>query len=33
MPALEVSSAAEPEAPPEQSHPGRSFDDVPLNVL
>jgi DeoR family transcriptional regulator, fructose operon transcriptional repressor len=33
MPALSSGPAPEPEPLVEQSHPGRSFDDVPLNVL
>ncbi len=33
MPALAAGPAAEPEAPLEPPRPGRSFDDVPLNVL
>jgi DeoR family transcriptional regulator, fructose operon transcriptional repressor len=33
MPELPPNSPPEAELPVEQSHPGRSFDDVPLNVL
>ncbi len=33
MPGLQASHPPEPEPLVEQSHPGRSFDDVPLNVL
>ncbi len=33
MPELSSGPAPEPEPLVEQSHPGRSFDDVPLNVL
>ena len=33
MPELATNPPPEAEPPVEQSHPGRSFDDVPLNVL
>ena len=33
MPALTTGPTVEAIAPKEQSRPGRSFDDVPLNVL